>query len=207
MSSAEITLEVTDNDGLVGVSDPLVFDVANIQPNVSAMSVATDEQGSIVVSGSFGDPGFDFHLGMADFGDGTRRPINLQDAPDFSIDHKYDRPGRYEVKVTIDDQDGGTQTETFEVEYQPRVAIEDIRINGGSNDRSQITSVGVSFNQIVQAPEHAFTLRNRDTGQLIESFSYVADQSSGATAIELTFLPGPSVITRPGGNSLADGNY
>ncbi|QDV47224.1 Bifunctional hemolysin/adenylate cyclase precursor [Stieleria neptunia] len=203
----EITLEVTDNDGLVGISEPLVFNVSNIQPNLSAMSVATDDQGSIVVSGSFGDPGFDFHLGMADFGDGTRRPINLQDAPAFSIDHQYKQPGRYEVKVTIDDQDGGTRTETFEVDYQPRVAIDDIQINGGSNDRSQVTSVGVAFNQIVQAPENAFTLRNRDTGQLIESFSYVADHSSGVTAIELTFLPGPSVVTRPGGNSLVDGNY
>lgn len=209
-----VTLEVTDNDGATGVSLPFVIDSVNSEPVIALTSMDPGPNGIIAAAGIFTDPGKDFWLGSVDFGDGTRLPLALDEgsAPQgaagaFAFEHQYKQKGKYRVAVTIDDQDGGTRTESFEIDYQPRVAIEDIVINGGDASRSMISSVGVTFNQIVEAPENAFVLRNRDTGERVTSFQYDVDHSGGATAIELTFLPGPSVVTRAGGNSLADGNY
>lgn len=201
-----VVLSVTDNDGATGTSEPQELTFQNVEPNVTSSLIGSaSDDGVIQVDGTYGDPGADLLLGLADFGDGTRKPIVLDGTPNFSVDHQYKRAGRYEVKITIDDQDGGTRTESFEVDYQPAVEIDRVEVNGGDSDRSQITSVGVSFDQAVHVSEDAFVLRNLSTGEFVDSL--FVNPSNDATVVELTFLPGPSVVSRGNQNSLADGNY
>ncbi|MCA9135134.1 MAG: FG-GAP repeat protein [Planctomycetales bacterium] len=200
-----VVLSVTDNNGATGTSDPVTLTYENVEPNLTSLIGSTSEDGVIQIDGTYGDPGADLLLGLADFGDGIQKPIVLDQTPNFHIDHQYKQPGRYEVIITIDDQDGGVRSETFVVDYLPQIEIDRIEINGGDADRSQITTIDVSFNQSVDVSENAFVLRNLITGELVNTL--LANQSADSTVAELTFLPGPSVDSRGGLNSLADGNY
>jgi hypothetical protein len=81
-----------------------------------------------------------------------------------------------------------------------------------SNQRSMIRSVTVTFDGIVDTPAAAFALTNLGslaspsstevTGLIIER--HLVGRQTIAT---ITFGSGSSVIDRPSGNSLADGNY
>ena len=88
------------------------------------------------------------------------------------------------------------------------VEVESVMVNDGSNQRSMVSSITVSFNQRVNASESAFTLRHRGDDTAVESTVASFDDSSGKTVVTLTFLPGPYVDSRSNGiHSLIDGNY
>ncbi|WP_182868153.1 PKD domain-containing protein [Rhodopirellula sp. JC639] len=203
------TITATASDGTHSATTaPFVLLATNVEPDLMLDQGSQDlNADSVVVSGSFTDPGEDLWLATADFGDGTRRPIVLDADKSFRIEHDFETPGIYRVTVTVDDQDGGTEQATFDVTYRSEIDVQRVVINDGTASRSAVTSLEVTFNQIVEVPREALALRNRETGGEVETFAYQIDNSAGVTALELTFLPGPSVIQRDSGNSLADGNY
>ena len=189
----EVTLTV--DDGVDSAStEPFVIDVTNVLPETTAQVTPVTADGSIELSGSFTDPGDDLWLGEVDFGDGTRRPLVI-DEKSFATEHQYEQPGQYEVTVTIDDQDGGVRTETFQIDYQPRVQVAEVTVNEGQEGRSSLTSIGVQFDQVVDASVEAFQIRNRETGQLLTDFQFDVLQGGESTSVELMF------------SSPVDGNY
>ncbi|KAA1258981.1 Bifunctional hemolysin/adenylate cyclase precursor [Rubripirellula obstinata] len=115
----EVTLTVTNGTSQT-TSSPLPIAVDNVAPVLSlpaTPSVLGDSP--LTFSGSFTDPGDDVWLATADFGDGNRRPVVLEEDKTFSIEHEFDQPGVYRVSVTVDDQDGGKTSRTFRVAYDP----------------------------------------------------------------------------------------
>ncbi|WP_182864638.1 ELWxxDGT repeat protein [Stieleria mannarensis] len=79
--------------------------------------------------------------------------------------------------------------------------------------RSTVESVSLVFDEEVLISESDIELVNRDTGTEVTSLIVNSVFRDGQTIVELTFAPGPSVITRDQAgttgllNSLADGNY
>ncbi|WP_323379639.1 hypothetical protein [Stieleria sedimenti] len=123
-------------------------------------------------------------MATADVGDGTRRPIVLNADQSFQIEHDDETPGTYRVTVMVDDQDGGTEQATFDVVYRSEIEVQRVVVNDGAESRSAVTSPDVTFNQIVELPQNALMLRNRDTGAKVDTFAYQIDNSSGVTALE-----------------------
>ncbi|QEF98234.1 Cohesin domain protein [Stieleria maiorica] len=92
--------------------------------------------------------------------------------------------------------------------------VRQIVVNDGANNRSQITSLTIRFNTILDHAtlDDAFELLNLDRNQSVGTIhvSAVDDIDQGQTVATLTF-DGASTVPRSGsgayGNSLADGNY
>lgn len=91
-------------------------------------------------------------------------------------------------------------------------SVSSIQINDGGQSRSQITSLTVTFDSIVDAValNDAFQITQIDTGTPVGTITVLVDASSGVSVATLTF-GGASTIDRQGmgdlGDSLADGNY
>ncbi|WP_197455925.1 S8 family serine peptidase [Stieleria neptunia] len=87
-----------------------------------------------------------------------------------------------------------------------------VMINDGSSTRSQITSLVVTFDALVDHTDlaTAFRLTNLDSGLAVGAIQVAAVDQGTQTIATLTF-DGVSTIARQGtgslGNSLADGNY
>ncbi|MCA9126213.1 MAG: cadherin domain-containing protein [Planctomycetales bacterium] len=87
-----------------------------------------------------------------------------------------------------------------------------VQLNDGSASRSQLTSLAVEFDSVVNSAllADAFELTNVDTGVMVNQLAVRSEEIAGRTRVELTFA-GASTIERMGensqGNSLADGNY
>ncbi|MCO8124697.1 FG-GAP-like repeat-containing protein [Stieleria sp. TO1_6] len=90
--------------------------------------------------------------------------------------------------------------------------VSSIQINDGSASRSQITSITVTFDSIVNETEvaSAFSISQIDDNVDVGIINADVDSTSGVTIVTLTF-DGTSTVSRLGtgplGNSLADGNY
>jgi VCBS repeat-containing protein len=106
----------------------------------------------------------------------------------------------------VSDGNGGTDSATVTVTITgDSLQVSQIVINDGSAQRSMVTSLTVHFNANVTIEEGAFQLINRDTQEVVD-LAFAFDPLDGSI-VTLTFLTGPSVQTRPSGNSLVDGNY
>ncbi|WP_197455849.1 beta strand repeat-containing protein [Stieleria neptunia] len=114
----------------------------------------------------------------------------------------------------IVDTNTGNNTASAETTIVPPPAVESIQINDGSPTRSQITSVTVTFDSVVDETtlDNAFQITQVDTGTPVGTINVAKDTTSvpGKTIATLTFA-GASTVAREGvgalGNSLADGNY
>ena len=95
----------------------------------------------------------------------------------------------------------------------PRPEVESIVINDVSDSRSQITSLTVTFDTLVDHAmlDEAFRIENLDTETVVDSLVVSPQDSAGQTVVTLSFASGASVDDRMGvgslGHSLADGNY
>ncbi|QDV40832.1 Subtilisin NAT precursor [Stieleria neptunia] len=90
-----------------------------------------------------------------------------------------------------------------------REIVPAVAINDGSAPRSQVTSLTVAFDALVDHDQlqMAFQLTNLSTGLVVGSVHVAAADQGNQTIATLTF-DGVSTIARGGiGNSLADGNY
>ncbi len=90
--------------------------------------------------------------------------------------------------------------------------VEAVEINEGESQRSNIVSLTVTFDRLVDVPGSAFTLTNLGASVVPESIpltSLIVETAefNGKTIASLTFSSGTSVTDRPRGNSLSDGRY
>jgi PKD repeat protein len=111
----KVTLEVRDNDGLAGTSSTTVR-VSNASPNLDAGRGATIRPGEEYrLRASFTDPrSADTHSATIDWGDGTTTEIDTATSP-LALNHRYTDTGRYTVRVTVVDDDGGRDRDTVKV--------------------------------------------------------------------------------------------
>ncbi len=123
------TVTVTVNDGKGGESsDSLTVTVNNAAPTVGAISapVAPVAVGtSITASASFTDPGTaDTHTGTIEWGDGSTSASTVSSGS-VSGSHTYTAAGVYTLKLTVADDDGASDSESFQyvVVYDPEAGF------------------------------------------------------------------------------------
>jgi PKD repeat protein len=111
-----VTLEVRDNDGLTDTRSTTVK-VSNVDPKVDAGRGATIRPGEEYrLRASFTDPGSaDTHSATIDWGDGTPNTVIDSATSPLALNHHYADAGRYTVRVTVVDDDGGRDRDTVKV--------------------------------------------------------------------------------------------
>jgi len=111
-----VNFDVTDKDGGAG-NDQAIVTVLNVAPDVDAGEdkVSTEDQ-MAPFSGTFTDPGLDdTHKITWNFGDGTIVVGEFGDLSLLDIQHTYADDGEYTVTLTVEDDDGGIDTDTLTV--------------------------------------------------------------------------------------------
>jgi hypothetical protein len=115
-TSVTIGLKVTDSYNEVD-TDTAIVQVVNVAPQITAVgldSTTIEENGTVMLSGSFTDPGMlDTHLVVIDWGDGQTSTATVdQAASTFAASHQYldDVSGGYTISVILSDDDGGQDT-------------------------------------------------------------------------------------------------
>lgn len=114
--TVEVTLRVTDDDGLTSTA-PATVTVFNVAPSIEPIVVDAGADGlaecgieTVFFTGSFTDPGWlDTHTIHWDFGDGETVDGNL------NASHLYTKCGTFTVTLTVTDDDGGVCTDTATV--------------------------------------------------------------------------------------------
>lgn len=126
-SSGNVTLRVTDNDGLTSfdIAPATVLNVAPIVGNITAPLDPVPVNKPINTGGNFTDPGFlDTHTAVWDWGDGNVTAgtvTEIKGSGNVTGSHAYTTPGVYTVTLSVTDDDGGTGESIFRyvVVYDP----------------------------------------------------------------------------------------
>ncbi|HXG08273.1 MAG TPA: autotransporter-associated beta strand repeat-containing protein [Gemmataceae bacterium] len=182
---------------LTHISSPSAAEDLAITPPVIA------EGGIVELTGRLTDPDqLDTLTLEVDWGDGSALETFTDiGRGEFRIPHQYLEAGRYTVRLSWRDEAGGGNSQELTVTVVDRVpGVVSVVINDGSAQRSKVTSITVTFTDIVTLAPGAFELRRQggNTVNLQVATSVVNDR----TVAVLTFT-GPDII----GGSLADGNY
>ena len=88
-----------------------------------------------------------------------------------------------------------------------------VQLNEGNTQRSSLTSIEVTFDQLVNAPASAFSITGLGipsgaSDLNVDGLVVTTEPLGGRTVATIRFASGPSVVTRGSSlNSLADGNY
>ncbi|WP_167546552.1 reprolysin-like metallopeptidase [Stieleria maiorica] len=100
------------------------------------------------------------------------------------------------------------EVEDHEVMIAHRPQLKTIAVGDGSEQRSTVSELVVTFDTEVLAAESAFELINRSTQAVITSLDISSVVVDRKTRVTITFDPGDSIVTMGGGaHSLDDGNY
>lgn len=122
-SSRTVALRVTDGAGASDI-DTAPVTIDNVAPTVEEITAPLDpvEVGTpINVSANFTDPGVpDTHTAEWDWGDDTTSPGTVN-GTSVTGSHPYTEPGVYTLRLTVTDDDGGTDEAIFQyvVVYDP----------------------------------------------------------------------------------------
>ena len=125
----------------------------------------------------------------------------------------------YTIRVQAYDQDGASIERILTIRGVPAEdqspSVESVVINDGSQSRSHITSLTVTFDSLVghDQLQQALTLTNIDRDLVVDGLNITSSDIGGKTQTVLTFQNGSNaVVDRTGqggplGNSLVNGNY
>jgi len=112
----EYRVNVTVDDGEATGTDALNLTVANVAPTLSVSTDAPVEPGTaLTLSATVEDPGRDAHTATIDWGDGNTSTLRIDPGgttTTATAEHAYATNGSYDVSVTVEDGDGGTDTAT-----------------------------------------------------------------------------------------------
>ncbi|WP_182867330.1 cohesin domain-containing protein [Rhodopirellula sp. JC639] len=238
--SAPVMLQVTESDGitlssvdLVVEFDPDKFDVTNFRlgdllqdAGFSDPAVNTQQEGIIRVTMStagstvvlpLGTIGSLLEFDMTVNSDAPygASPINLRANFVDAISRTSTNATNASVEeLTLAPAPTNDADDPVDGSIKVMPGVREIVVNDGANHRSQITSLTIRFNTLLDhtALDDAFELLNLDHNQSVGTIevSAVDDTDQGVTVATLTFA-GASTVPRGGsgvyGNSLADGNY
>ena len=111
--SATLAVAVSDDDGTS--SDTAAVTVRNLPPSLSLGGAATIAEGATFTrSAPYTDPGaVDTHTVTIDYGDGTVVGPAAVSGGTVGLSHTYPENGSFLVRVTLTDDDGGDDTDTF----------------------------------------------------------------------------------------------
>jgi len=177
-------------------ADTASIDVNNVPPSFDAgsnESLLPPQLGAFDRTISFTDPGTqDVWSGTVDFGDGTGTfPLVIdQTDQEFTLSHTYTTIGTFAVSVTVEDDDLGTLTDTFDVTViPPEVQFSANTYNDGEGAG---TSSVITLERNTAAGTS--TVQVNITGG---TASGLTDYGDGAFPMTVTFNPGEQVKTVP----------
>ncbi len=172
-TSYSVCLTVTDPGGLSDMQCTTA-DIANVDPDVGPISVSEEliQVGtSIDASAVFTDPATaDTHTAVWEWDDGTSDTIDPAISP-TSASHTYDTPDVCTVKVTVTDDDGGSDMYIYEfvVVYDPSAGF----VTGGG---------------WIDSPEGAYkpdeSLSGKATFGFVSKYKKGADTPTGNTEFQ-----------------------
>ena len=123
--SGNVSLKVTDSFGAVDVDDTTVT-VLNVAPTITSFTGSLDPvqvDNPVSLTATFTDPGLnDTHTATFDWDDNTTTDYSLINGDrEVTGTHTYTEAGVYTVTLTIEDDDGGADSEVFRyiVIYDP----------------------------------------------------------------------------------------
>lgn len=114
----------------------------------------------------------------------------------------YETVSQYSVRIEVSDGELTYQKQML-VDVIDRVEVSEVSVGGGTQQRSDVRNLVISFDTLVTVGGSAFTLMKRGAGGGNVSLSPSVDDSSGHTVVTLTF--NGSFVENSG--SLYDGNY
>ena len=212
---------------VLGADQTLIFD-GDTTPNLAdGTEFALTELGGVTTTNTFeirnaGGAGLSIErvsITGADSDDFTitvpsASSIAAGESANFGVTFVPTQRGRRTAKVQILSNDADDPVHEFDISgLGTDLRVEALQLNEGDSSRSQLTSVKVIFNQLVEHGPlgQAFEIRNLDLDVVVPVVVGEPADVDGRTEVELTFGSGDSVIDRQGtgwsGNSLADGNY
>ncbi|KKQ86039.1 MAG: hypothetical protein UT08_C0002G0061 [Candidatus Woesebacteria bacterium GW2011_GWB1_38_8] len=159
-----VAVQVTDEGGLTA-TDQATVEVANVAPSVGTVTAPVEPvaiTNSVNAGVNFTDPGTsDTHTAVWKWGDSSTSEGTVTGGS-ATGSHPYTSAGVYTVKVTVTDDDGGSNQQTFQfvVVYDP---------NGGF-----VTGGGW-----IDSPSGAYTTNSTLTGKA--NFGFVSKYQQGAT--------------------------
>ena len=102
------------------------------------------------------------------------------------------------------------EVEDYKVTILGAPTVEDVIVNGGEIQRSNLTDVVVTFDSEVNAPASAFQIKQRGSDTVLDTLIVNSTvNGSGQTVTSLSFGDGGNLVAdrANGGNTLVDGNY
>lgn len=137
------TIALQVSDGTETASTTTAVHVVNVAPEVEAIADQTVNDGSaFLLSATFSDPGQDTQTVVIDWGDGSRETQTLppEAQGQMTASHTYADDGVFAVTLSVTDDSGGTDTQTFKVTVNNVVPVAEA---GG--DQTAIEGGVVSF--------------------------------------------------------------
>lgn len=133
VDNGEYTVTITVDDGIGGVgTDTLLVTVNNVAPEVSAVGEQSAKRGEPIELSlaTFTDAGSDdTHSATIDWGDGSGATAGVVNQEDGTVSgtHIYAANGTYTINVTVEDNDGASDSASMEITIvdNPVIARED----------------------------------------------------------------------------------
>jgi PKD repeat protein len=170
-----VGLRVTDDNGLID-TDSATVTVNNVSPDVDAGADDTINEGDTFTGGgSFTDPGTDSWDATVDYDEGAGEESLALSGNTFSLSNVYEEDGIYTVTVTVNDDDGGTGSDTLIVTVNNEAPTID-SLTGDTIDENGIATVSGTFSD--PGTEDTFTV-TIDWGEgSPEDYAYPAGSTS-----------------------------
>ena len=174
-STQQVFLQATDACGQISELSELIT-ITNLAPTLSLVTSASPkpEGGSMQFTAEGYDPGADDLVFSWDFGDNSPVETGLPVPVTDSVTHSYAADGNYTVTVTVDDQEGGTASDTLIVQVTNAPPV----IDSVSNDGPQPEGSPVTMSATATDP-------GGDPVTLTWNFG---DGSAAATGDEVTHV-------------------